>query len=76
MITDEQKIAFYDLFNKKIKEFFDEQENVNNTIWDLSYIIPSVIEDMLWYFVYTNYGRENPWQNDFIDTLTKKEKKP
>ena len=57
MITNEQKIAFYDLLNKKVKEFFDEQENIDDTICDLSYTVPEVIEDMLWYFVYTNYGK-------------------
>lgn len=71
MITDKQKIAFYDLLDKNITEYFNEQENVDDTICSLSYEVPSFIEDMMWYFVYVYYGREQLWQNDFIDTLRK-----
>lgn len=71
MITDKQKIAFYDLLDKKVTECFNEQENVDDFICNLSHQVPDFIEDMMWYFVYTNYGREQPWYNDFIDTLRK-----
>lgn len=74
MITDEEKIKFYNVLDKKVKEFFDEQENVDDTICSLSYEVPSFLEDMMWYFVYVYYGREQLWQNDFIDTFIKKEK--
>lgn len=71
MITDEQKIAFYDLLDKKVTECFNEQENVDDFVCSLSYHVPDFLEDMFWYFVYINYGREQLWQNDFIDTLRK-----
>ena len=71
MITDKQKIAFYDLLDKKVTECFNEQENVDDFVCGLSYQVPDFIEDMMWYFVYTNYGREQPWHNEFIDTLRK-----
>jgi hypothetical protein len=72
MITNEEKIKFYDVLDKKVTEYFNEQENVDDTICSLSYEVPDFIEDMMWYFVYINYGREQLWQNDFIDTLRKK----
>ena len=71
MITDKQKIAFYDVLDKKVKECFNEQENVDDFVCNLSYEVPSFLEDMMWYFVYTNYGKEQLWHNDFIDTLRK-----
>lgn len=71
MITDKEKIKFYDVLDKKVTEYFNEQENVDDTICSLSYEVPDFIEDMMWYFVYINYGREQLWQNDFIDTLRK-----
>lgn len=71
MITNEEKIKFYDVLDKKVTEYFNEQENVDDTICSLSYEVPSFLEDMMWYFVYINYGRELPWHNDFIDTLRK-----
>lgn len=74
MITNEQKIAFYNLLSKKVTECFNEQENVDDFVCNLSYRVPDFIEDMMWYFVYINYGREQPWYNDFIDILNKKEK--
>ena len=71
MITDEQKIAFYDLLDKKVTECFKEQENVDDFVCDLGYEMPNFLENMMWYFVYINYGREQPWHNEFIDTLRK-----
>lgn len=71
MITDKQKIAFYDLLDKKVTECFNEQENVDDFVCDLSYQVPNFLEDMMWYFVYLNYGREQPWYNKFMDTLRK-----
>ena len=71
MITDKQKIAFYDLLDKKVTECFEEQENVEDFVCNLSYEVPNFLENMLDYFVYLNYGKEYPWHNEFIDTLRK-----
>ena len=70
MITNEEKIKFYDMLEKATREFLGGTEDIETTISDASWDFPrdaEFLEDLLWYFAFMCYGIETPWTNRFLE---------
>lgn len=61
MLTNEQKIKFYDILMKEYLEYEKELEDVEDSLASLSYEVPQFIEEMLYFLA----GIYTPWENKF-----------